>query len=106
MSINSREKGKRGERELANYLKDKGYNEARRGVQYTGGKDSPDVVIPGLTDWLHIECKRVENLNMTKAIEQAKKDADDKEWGVVWRKNRTPWYINIELDLFLKIISK
>ena len=54
----SREKGKRGEREASNFFKPYGY-ETRRGVQYHGGPDSPDVV--GLPD-MHIEVKRVEAL--------------------------------------------
>ena len=40
---NSREKGKRGERELAAKLREHGYD-CRRGVQYQGGPDSPDVI--------------------------------------------------------------
>lgn len=41
MPINSREKGKAGERELANKLKDYGYN-TRRGQQYNGIPDEAD----------------------------------------------------------------
>ena len=52
--MNSRDKGKRGERMLAEELRNAGY-EAHRGVQYQGGRDSPDVEtnIPNV----HIECK-------------------------------------------------
>ena len=53
-----REKGKRGERELAGILRDYGYD-TRRGQQFCGSDGSADVVgLPGI----HIECKRVEKL--------------------------------------------
>ena len=41
--INSRAKGARYERELARYLDENGFP-ARRGQQFAGGSDSPDVV--------------------------------------------------------------
>ena len=59
MTINSRAKGARGEREFAAFMREHGY-EAHRGQQFAGSADSPDVVhsIPGI----HIEVKRVEAL--------------------------------------------
>lgn len=61
---NSRRKGASGERELAKKLREYGY-EARRGQQYCGSNGDADVVgIPGI----HIECKRVEALNIEKAM--------------------------------------
>jgi hypothetical protein len=41
--IDSRQKGKRGEREAAKYLRSLGFTSARRGVQYQGGHNSTDV---------------------------------------------------------------
>lgn len=49
-------KGKAGERELARKLTELGYP-ARRGQQYKGTKDSPDIICEKLDDY-HIECKR------------------------------------------------
>ena len=40
MSLNSRRKGKVGEREFAGLLREHGFD-ARRGVQFAGGADSP-----------------------------------------------------------------
>ena len=60
---NSIKKGKRGEREWAKWLRDNcNCKNARRGQQYQGGADSPDVVcgIPNT----HCEVKRVEALNL------------------------------------------
>lgn len=101
--INSREKGKRGEEELANYLKGKGYN-ARRGVQYSGASGDPDVIgLPGI----HIECKRVEKLNLDSALVQSVRDARAGEIPVViHRKNRQQWRITLRLCDFLEIYER
>ena len=68
--INSRDKGARFERQVAEYLREKGYT-ARRGQQFSGSPDSPDVVsnFP-----FHIEAKAVEKLNLDKAFQQAVDD--------------------------------
>ena len=69
--MNSRQKGAAGERELANILKEHGY-ETRRGQQFSGANGDADVVgLPGI----HIECKRVEKLNVDKALEQSVRDS-------------------------------
>lgn len=68
--MNSREKGRRGEVELSHVLNDYGY-ETRRGQQFSGANGDADIVgLPGI----HIECKRVEHLNLDKAMEQAVND--------------------------------
>ncbi len=74
--MNSRQKGKVGEREFASLLREHGYD-ARRGQQFSGGADSPDVVSDALA-WLHFEIKRVQNLNLTDACVQAEGDAGGK----------------------------
>lgn len=96
--MNSREKGCRGERELAKILRDYGYT-ARRGQQYSGANGDADVVgIPGL----HIECKRVEKLNIHDAMQQAVKDAREGEIPVVMhRKNRTEWLATMRISDWL-----
>lgn len=98
---NSRAKGARGERELANVLKEYGYD-THRGVQYQGGHESPDVVgLPGI----HIECKRVERLVIEKAMAQAEKDCDrDHAFPSVFhRKNGQQWLVTMELDDWMKL---
>ena len=91
----SKNKGKVGERELANILKEHGFN-ARRNQQYNGAVGDADVVgVPNI----HIECKRVESLNLSKAMEQSKRDARDGEAPMVFhRKNREPWYVTMTLE--------
>ena len=95
MAINSRNKGKRGELELAKILKLYGY-ETRRGQQYSGANGDADV--EGLID-VHIECKRVEKLNLYKAMEQSKRDASvNNEIPTVFhRKNNKTWLVTMEL---------
>ena len=85
----SREKGKRGEREIASLLREYGYD-AHRGVQYKGGQDSPDVVgLPGT----HVEVKRTERLNLYDALSQSKADAGTDMPIVVHRKNNAEWVV-------------
>lgn len=100
--MNSRNKGAAGERELAGLLKKYGYD-CRRGQQYCGANGDADVVgIPGL----HIECKRVEKLNLDDAMEQSIHDAKDGEIPVVMhRKNRKPWKVTLELDNFMELLK-
>ena len=99
--MNSRNKGKRGELELANQLKTYGYD-ARRGQQYCGISGDADVIgLPGI----HIECKRVEQLNIDKAMEQSINDAKYGEKPAVFhRKNGKQWLVTMTLiewmDLF------
>lgn len=95
----SREKGKRGERELAARLREYGYD-ARRGQQYSG-KGGDDVIgLPGI----HIECKRVERLDLYAAMEQAGRDArPDERPAVMHRRNGCCWLVTMELEAFMPI---
>ena len=103
MSINSRRKGAIGELELSKELNKYGFT-TRRGQQYCGANGDADVVgLPGI----HIECKRVENLNLDKAMEQAISDSRDGEVPAVFhRKNRTKWKVTIGLDDFMQMYLK
>ena len=85
---------------LAKALRSHGYD-ARRGVQYAGGTESPDVVgLPGV----HIECKWVQNLNIHKAYEQAVRDAGGKAIPAVFHKrNGEPFMVTLSLNDFMEI---
>lgn len=101
----SRNKGKVGERELAAALRAEGFESARRGQQYSGSETSADVVgLPGI----HIECKRVEKLNIYEAVEQAQRDAGDGgELPVVFhRRNRKPWLVTMPLSDWMILYRK
>ena len=102
MAINSRTKGKQGELELAHKLKEYGYD-AKRSVQYNGKDGQADVL--GLPN-IHIECKRVEKLNIYDAIDQAKRDAKNGDKPTVFhRKNRCNWLVTMELDSFMELYA-
>lgn len=102
MSINSKAKGAKGERELAKILKEYGYD-CRRGQQYNG-LEGEDVV--GL-DYIHIECKRVQALNLDEAMEQAKRDSTIKQMPAVFhRKNNKKWKVTMELETWIKLYNE
>lgn len=100
--MNSKQKGKRGELELAAELRKAGF-EARRGQQYCGANGDADVIhsIPGI----HLECKRVEKLNLRLAYEQAVSDAGDDMPIVAHRTNRQPWLVTLSLADLLALIQ-
>ena len=101
MSRMSRQKGKRGERECAAELGQLLGVDARRGVQFQGGPDSPDVVLDGVA--IHVEAKRVEALQLYAAIEQATSDADGKV-PIVWhRRNGKPSVVIVETSRLLEL---
>lgn len=68
-----------------------------------GNGDADVVGLPGV----HIECKRVERLNIYDAIEQSKNDARDGENPVVMhRRNRKEWLVTMPLDDWMKMYGK
>lgn len=69
----SREKGKRFERDIANFFKGHGIT-ARRTAQFCGktGQAGDVEGVPGI----HVECKAVEKLNLEEAYQQSIRDAD------------------------------
>lgn len=97
---NSRRKGTDGERELSAKLREYGF-EGRRGQQYSGANGDADVIgLPGV----HIECKRVERLDLYAAVEQSKDDARDQEIPAVFhRKNRKEWLVTLPLGRFIDL---
>ena len=93
--MNSRNKGAVGERELASKLTEYGFP-SRRGQQFSGANGDADVV--GLP-WIHIECKRVERLNLQEAYDQSRRDAREDEIPVVMhRKNNCKWLVTMSLE--------
>lgn len=99
--MNSRNKGARGERELASALRQYGY-ETRRGQQYSGANGDADVVgLPGI----HIECKRVERLDLYAAIAQAVRDSAGRGElpAVMHRKNNSEWLVTMRLEDWAQI---
>ena len=103
MKINSKDKGARGERELANKLKEYGFD-CRRGQQFCGSNGDADVV--GL-DGVHIEVKRTERLSLYDALAQAKHDARGGEMPVVMhRKNNCEWVVIQPLEDWIELYKE
>lgn len=104
--INSRQKGKAGELELVHFLKKYGYDDARRGQQFKGSPDSPDIECESLREY-HIECKRVERLQIYNAMEQASQDAGQDQTPVVFhRKNREGWLTILHSSDFMDMVKE
>lgn len=103
----SKQKGARYELEVAHFLQAHGYPDAHRTAQHCGKTgDAGDVEgVPGL----HIECKRVERLNLYSAYHQAVRDSSANGNGnipvVIHKKNREETLVTLSLDNFIQIYS-
>lgn len=99
---NSKQKGKRGELEFSHLLKDNGYF-ARRSQQYMGTENTADITsdLP-----FHFEVKRVERLNLSKAMQQAVDDSNDNLPVVAHRKNREDWLITMQFKDWIELVKK
>ena len=68
------------------------------------GLEGEDVV--GL-DYIHIECKRVQALNLDEAMEQSKKDCEKNQLPAVFhRKNNKKWKVTMELNDWIKLYNE
>jgi hypothetical protein len=98
--INSRAKGAAGERELAGYLREQGWQKARRTQQYAGNPEggSGDVVCENFP--FHIEGKRCQALKPEEWMAQAKRDCPTgKIPAVFFRRNgRKEWLVVLSAD--------
>lgn len=101
MGRSQQRKGAAGEAELARILNEYGFNMVRGGSLSFGAV--PDLVgLPGI----HIECKRVERLNIQEAMDQAIRDSErflDGMPVVFHRRNRQPWLVTMRLTDFMKL---
>ena len=100
--MNSREKGKRGERQWRDELRANGYA-ARRGQQFSGSAESPDVVCDQLR-WIHFEVKAVEKLNIEEAMDQARRDCAGKVPIVAHKRNFREWLVTMTAEVFFQFL--
>ena len=104
MGGSSQRKGAEGERELASILREYGYTIERGGSLSFGS--IPDLVgLPGV----HIECKRVERLNVSEAMKQAIRDSERFHDGIpalFHRKNRQTWLVTLRVEDFMTLYQK
>lgn len=100
----SQRKGRAGEIELARILQDYGYDvQPGRAVSFG---EVPDLSgLPGV----HIECKRVEKLNVPEAMAQTVRDSERFHDGtpvLFHRRNRHPWLVTVRLSDFMDIYKR
>jgi hypothetical protein len=111
LKMNSRAKGCRGEREFRDVLRAAGFCKARRGQQYSGSTDSPDVVCPELPS-IHFEVKRCERGNVYDWVNQAWWDskvlcgASNLLPVVAHKRNNMPWLAILSMDSFLELLKE
>lgn len=99
---NSKQKGKRGELEIANIMKGYGYD-CRRTAQYNGKEQGSLADVVGLSGY-HIEVKRVEKglKMMDDFMAQAVRDCKDGEVPTIWhRRNYKGWLVTMRLEDFI-----
>lgn len=100
----SQRKGAAGERELKDRLSQYGFAIERGGSMTFG--EVPDLTgLPGV----HIECKRVERLNVPEAMRQAVRDADRFKDGMpvlFHRRSREQWLCTLRLEDFMQLYTR
>jgi hypothetical protein len=101
--MNSRNKGKVGERAWRDWLREQGYLKAYRGAQYCGLRGNPDVVCPE-TPLIHYEVKRGERLDVYGAVQQATRDCGSKYPVVAWRRNGHDWLAVMPAETFARLL--
>lgn len=96
----SRDRGKRGEREVWHLLEDV-YPDARRSAnQSRRGSDAPDV--DGTPYW--IEVKFTEKERIRAAYNQATEATDGRPVLVLSRRSHTPWLVTMDAETFKALV--
>jgi Holliday junction resolvase len=99
----ARRRGANAERELAALIRDTWGYDVHRGYTFHHESD-----LVGL-DGIHPEVKRVEKLNIHKAMSQAIVEAEKRKDGqptVFFRRDRGEWLVCIRLPLFMEMYEK
>lgn len=99
---NSRAKGAREERGAASEIREYGF-QARRGQQFRGGSDSPDVI----TDLpIHLEVKAREQMSHSQIYEwldQCRDESEGRMPVLITKRNRCDRLATVRLGDFLKL---
>lgn len=107
----SRDKGKRGERELSTVLS-KLFNKIFVRSAQVSGRLTSDVVCLDddgrvVATGFHVECKWSERLNLRSAMDQAKRDAKKGETPIViHKKNHKSWLVTMEIEDWQEFVEK
>jgi Holliday junction resolvase len=101
--MNSKRKGAAGERQFRDKIREFGFD-CRRGRQFSGSPESPDVVSEDLSRY-HFEVKLRESTSFYAWMRQSARDAGTKIPIVAHRANRGEWHIFIKADHFFDILK-
>jgi hypothetical protein len=103
----SRDKGARGEREVAELFRQAGFDAKRSVGQYAESDNAPDVVVAGLGH-LWLEVKRGAKTNIRAALRQAKEEAKPEQWPIaITRDDREPSaVVSMSFDVFAALLRK
>jgi len=101
---NSKRKGKRGELEWCHKCREHGF-EARRGQQFSGNPDSPDVIVEGL-DSLHFEIKLQNRMQLYDWMDQALRDCGLRTPVVAHRKDNAEWLVTMRADAWFDLVRE
>lgn len=103
---NGKQKGKRGELELCHVLRELFGWDVRRSVQYNGNAGDADLIVDQMPG-LFVECKRVEALNITKALALAVTQAGSQLPAVFHRRNRDDlgWLLTLRLTDLTRLLE-
>ena len=100
----SRNKGKRGEREVVNLFKQHGI-EARRGDSQSRGAREADVELDELGKYW-IEVKLGKQPRIRAAIPHAERDSDGRTPIVFWRDDRKDWRVDMGVGAFFELLGE
>lgn len=107
-TINTCKKGKAGERELANWLRDRGIPDARRTQQHNGSEGLSDVVAHDSLPHWHLESKRIARKSRTLGslkswATQLKRDCAEGQFPVLFMRPDKGEFIAL---FFLEVIKR
>jgi Holliday junction resolvase len=107
MATNGRQKGKRGELEVAHLMIDHGFD-ARRGQQFKGTKDSPDVIHDMGGFAIEVKLRETFSINdLYAALDKQQEEAPTGEDAIVfYRRNRKDWIVVMDANRFLTLMNE
>jgi len=103
--VNSQNKGKRYERDIARYLTDKFRIDVRRTPNSGGLSIKGDIIgLSGILSRFEFELKNQEKLNIWKALQQVRDYCMYKTPLVIFTKNNEDSYVAIQIDEFFNLL--
>ncbi len=103
-----REKGKRGEREVAELLTDSGFP-AHRAQQFKGSAGSADVTCPAFVRLgLHVEVKNTARPTLGPWLEKSWQEATQEGLvpAIFWKRPRDDWYVIMPASALLNALKR